>query len=135
MPLCLPLTAEILESIRSSLSNPLLLHVSIGMTLKTAPVSGSLLSWVFLPLISSTCADTYASVPNAWRLLLAWHNAQSTSLNFLSTYIDLTGKVLVTRYHCLRVDIDSIYIQYDLVWTIHFCVSAIHPCGFSATSQ
>ena len=48
-------------------------------------------------------------------------------LEFLSPYINLTSKVLVARYHCLCVDIDSIYIQHHLVLTIGFCLSAVCP--------
>ena len=55
--------SRFLESIKSSLLKPIRSQVSIGITLKTAPVSSYPRNLVFLPLMSSTCADTSASVP------------------------------------------------------------------------
>ena len=55
--------SRILESIRSSLSNPILLQVSIGITLETAHVYNNPRSCVFFQHMSNTCADTSASVP------------------------------------------------------------------------
>ena len=55
--------SRILEFTKMSLSKPIRSQVSIGITLKTAPVWSYPRNWVFLPLMSCTCADTSDSVP------------------------------------------------------------------------
>ena len=72
--------SRFLESIESSLSKPIRTQVSIGIMLKTAPVSSNPRNCVFLPLMSSTCADTSASARCALHPPPTWRSVQSISL-------------------------------------------------------